>query len=134
MTLVQYESVALERDEASHNRRWQINDAGELFYHRNQAGCVRPDEAEVYWFDAPSPSQPTRVLSPAQMDTLRAHLRTFADWPAQTRRDCQDTEHGGWDRLRLSCGERTIEIELHSRYQNEMKALISPIQALWLDA
>ena len=133
MTLVQYESVALNRDEAAHNRWWQINDAGELYYHRNRAGSVRPDDRDVYWFDSTLPNEPAYVLSPEKMDALRAHLRTFADWPNQTRRDCTDTEDGGWDRLRVHLGDREVEIELHSSYETEMKALIGPIQALWRD-
>ena len=133
MTLVQYESVAVDRGQTGHNRWWQINDAGELYYHRNTAASVRPNGSEVYWFDAPRPTQPTLVLSAEKMQALREHLHTFADWPTHTRRDCDEPERGGWDRLRIMCDDRTIEIELHSAYADEMKALIAPIQALWRD-
>jgi hypothetical protein len=84
----------------------------------------------MYWFDGACPEEPIRLFSSAHMQTLPTHLASFTGWPDHTRRDCTDTGHGGWDRLRIMCGKRNIEIELHSAYESEMKTLIAPIQAL----
>jgi len=129
--LVKFESVALLRDDAGHNRWWLVNDAGEVFYHRNSGDSIRPNDTGLYWYDTAGPVAPAMVLQPAQLDTLRQYLETFSEWPSQTRRDCKDTEHGGWDRLRIFRHGETVELEFHSEFKHELKTLIAPIEALW---
>jgi len=129
--LVKFESVALLRDDAGHNRWWLINEVGEVFYHRNSGDSVRPHDAGLYWYDTDGPASPAMVLQPDQLVTLREYLETFSGWPPQTRRDCEDTEHGGWDRLRIFREADTVEVEFHSEFKHELKTLIGPIEALW---
>ena len=129
--LVKFESVALLRDEAGHNRWWLINDAGEVFSHRNSGESVRPPHADLYWYDTNASTTPAMVLRADQLEALRKYLSTFVGWPPCTRRYCEDTERGGWDRLRVAREDDTIEVEFHSAFENEMKTLTAPIEAFW---
>ena len=129
--LIHFESVALLPFDAPHNHHWLITASGNLHFHRNSPGAVRPEEADLYWYDAPLPHQPTLTLSTEDLEALNAYIATLAAHPPHTRRDSPDTEGGGWDRLTAQTPQGTVVIELHSAHQGDMRAFITPIQNLW---
>lgn len=117
IVLVRIESAAHRDQDAAANHAWQIDSDGLFRVWQNGPEAVRPDAADLYWFEETSGQGGGRLLDPQIVGKVVSFLVTLRDLPPHTTR-LDDRMEGG-ARIRATFltpdGERVVEVDSTER-------------------
>ena len=129
--LLEYESIAIDPVEAGHNHSWKVMSDGKVFVRRNSSGAVRPISADIFWFENEYSTQEKYTLTSHQHDQLVLYLERFKGWPEYTyKKQFEETEHGGWDKLSIYFASVKRQIQTHSSQEEQIRPVIHEILEL----
>jgi len=115
--LVTFEVAAHRAEDARSNRIWRLDSDGSFRMHRNSHKAVRPEDADLFWYDAPMPDTPDRCLDETRMKAVRAFLDSIVGLASPTVRFCPGMEGGSRYRATFAtpAGPRVIEVDSPER-------------------
>lgn len=111
--LVIWETAAYRAEDAAANRAWRLDSDGTFRERRNRAGAVRPEGADLFWYEEDfGPPVPKR-LDAAQLEQVREYLATLEHLPSRIDRRTAGLEGGSRWRVTfgLSSGPRVVEVD-----------------------